>query len=302
MGKQLIILVGPPGSGKSSLSVQQGFTRVSQDDQGKGGHMEVFNRAIEAGENIIVDRMNFNKEQRWRYIKEAGNAGYHIEIVTLFVPYDVCLKRCIARKDHPTIKDEENARAALRTFFTKFEKPTLDEANSLRFSYWKDPDIGDHAKPDCMIVDLDGTMCKIDHRLHYVRREGKKDWVAFFRGLIDDEPNKWCVDIVRKLAGRGWSDEGQEPGYQVVFCSGRPNDYRLPTMTWLVRHVPVISWDLFMRHEGDHRQDNIVKEMLLDFEILTRYRPQFAIDDRQQVVDMWRSRGITTLQCAKGDF
>jgi len=27
-----------------------------------------------------------------------------------------------------------------------------------------------------------------------------------------------------------------------------------------------------------------------------------ALDDRQQVVDMWRERGIRCLQVAKGDF
>jgi|TARA_R110000823_G_scaffold205986_1_gene336775 hypothetical protein len=28
----------------------------------------------------------------------------------------------------------------------------------------------------------------------------------------------------------------------------------------------------------------------------------YAVDDRQQVVDMWRSNGITCLQCAVGNF
>jgi hypothetical protein len=46
----------------------------------------------------------------------------------------------------------------------------------------------------------------------------------------------------------------------------------------------------------------LVKENILDFELLTRFNILFAIDDRQQVVDMWRRRGITALQCAKGDF
>jgi hypothetical protein len=28
----------------------------------------------------------------------------------------------------------------------------------------------------------------------------------------------------------------------------------------------------------------------------------FAVDDRQQVVDMWRRNGITCLQCDEGQF
>ena len=57
-----------------------------------------------------------------------------------------------------------------------------------------------------------------------------------------------------------------------------------------------------MRQRDDFRPDNIVKEMILDFEILTRYTPYFMIDDRKQVVDMWRKRGYTCLACAEGDF
>ena len=58
-----------------------------------------------------------------------------------------------------------------------------------------------------------------------------------------------------------------------------------------------------MRPRDDHRKDDIVKEIILDFEIKTRVNNiLFAVDDRQSVVDLWRNRGITTLACAKGDF
>lgn len=57
-----------------------------------------------------------------------------------------------------------------------------------------------------------------------------------------------------------------------------------------------------MRRSGDFRPDYIVKEVILDFEILTRYTPYIIIDDRDQVVKMWRRRGYTCLQCAPGDF
>jgi len=63
-----------------------------------------------------------------------------------------------------------------------------------------------------------------------------------------------------------------------------------------------------MRKEGDHREDNIVKSELLD-QILTQYpqvKEQFKIagvfEDRQQVVDMYRARGLRVFQVAKGDF
>lgn len=44
------------------------------------------------------------------------------------------------------------------------------------------------------------------------------------------------------------------------------------------------------------------REIILDFEILTRFTPYLMIDDRKRVVDMWRKRGFVCLQCAEGHF
>jgi len=87
----------------------------------------------------------------------------------------------------------------------------------------------------------------------------------------------------------------------IVFCSGRPEDYRELTKTWL-KETGLHYSALYMRSAKDSRQDDIVKEILLDFEILTRFKPYFILDDRDQVVRMWRKRGFTCLQCAEGNF
>jgi hypothetical protein len=44
------------------------YQYVNQDSQGKTGHMKEFEDAVAAGRSIIVDRMNFNKDQRNRYL------------------------------------------------------------------------------------------------------------------------------------------------------------------------------------------------------------------------------------------
>ena len=59
---------------------------------------------------------------------------------------------------------------------------------------------------------------------------------------------------------------------------------------------------LFMRDRHDSRQGDLVKENILDFEILTRFTPYFILDDRDQVVKMWRKRGYMCMQVAEGDF
>src|SRR3990167_2044356 len=122
MAAQITILVGPPGSGKSTLAHDAIYNdgdhgaatvRVSQDDQGKQGHMDVFNKAIYYMQDIIVDRMNFNKEQRNRYLEPARKAGYETRIIVAHTPMAVCLERCNARTDHPTIKDSKSASQAV---------------------------------------------------------------------------------------------------------------------------------------------------------------------------------------------
>jgi hypothetical protein len=129
----------------------------------------------------------------------------------------------------------------------------------------------------------------------------KKNWPAFFAGIKDDTVNQWCADLLRNMSAQ----------FKIVYCSGRGDNERRVTMEWLNKHdltlftdknAMTYQADLFMRNRQDQRRDDVVKEIILDFEILTRYNPAFMIDDRQQVVDMWRKRGFTCLQCDVGDF
>lgn len=282
---EITILCGPPGSGKSTFAglKTHNIVYINQDLQGKVQHLQLFNKAIEEGKNIIVDRMNFSKEQRNRYLDPAKLKDYKTKIVVLHENYETCLNRCLNRKTHQTIKNEEDARKALDFFFKKYERVENSEADLVE-RIW--PDI---YKPEAIICDLDGTLCNIDHRLHYVKAE-EKDWKRFFEELVNDTPNKWCLDILHR------ADE------KIVFCSGRPSDYYDLTDNWLKELLVSYCYDLYMRTKGDFRRDDIVKENLLDFEILTRFTPYFIIDDRKQVVDMWRRRGFVTLQCAEGNF
>jgi len=66
-----------------------------------------------------------------------------------------------------------------------------------------------------------------------------------------------------------------------------------------------LFWDdytLFMRPDGDFRADNIVKQEIYDTHIKGKHDVLFVMDDRQQVVDMWRRNGLTCFQVAEGNF
>jgi hypothetical protein len=57
-----------------------------------------------------------------------------------------------------------------------------------------------------------------------------------------------------------------------------------------------------MRRVGDRRPDYIVKAELLDQILRDGFSPSMAFDDRDQVVAMWRERGVPCAQVAPGNF
>jgi hypothetical protein len=57
-----------------------------------------------------------------------------------------------------------------------------------------------------------------------------------------------------------------------------------------------------MRKTSDMRKDAVVKEEIYNENILDKYNVLLVLDDRNQVVDFWRSKGLTCFQVAPGDF
>lgn len=288
----IIILVGPAGSGKTTLANNlidndgdhgSATIYVNQDSQGKN-HLVVFKEAIENKKDIIVDRMDFNKDQRRRYLEPAKAAGYTSKIIVLHENRATCLERMKNRLNHPTIKTEESANSALNTFFSKYERPTEDEADEVHFRY---PELIN--PPTTVVIDIDNTLSSSNHRQHHLSRENgrKPHWHGFFSEMHLDPVNEWCKHICNNL----------RHNTIITLCSGRPDSYREVTKKWLEDNK-VMYDHLFMRMRQDSRDDTIVKQNLIDFEVLTRYKFLFAIDDRKRIIDKYRERGITVLDCA----
>jgi phosphoglycolate phosphatase-like HAD superfamily hydrolase len=142
------------------------------------------------------------------------------------------------------------------------------------------------------IIDLDGTLCNADHRLHHVQKK-PKDWDAFFAHMHLDTVNEWCRDIVKGCVA---------VGVNPIFLTGRNEDYRAITAQWLEENLGYgsnwIEARLIMRPTGDRRTDTEFKLEVLRKRIQPFYKVMFAIDDRGGVVNMWREAGIPALQCA----
>ena len=131
--KTLVVLVGYPGSGKTYYCEEnlRGYTRVSQDDQGKAGHQKTFDKALANGDEfIVVDRVNHLRCQRGNFLAKAKRAGYQTKIIWLNVDRQLCLKRCKERKLHPTLLPAE-ADQAIAMFVKFFQAPSRGEADEM---------------------------------------------------------------------------------------------------------------------------------------------------------------------------
>lgn len=153
----------------------------------------------------------------------------------------------------------------------------------------------ENRKKDTVVVDLDGTLADITHRLHYVQNS-PPDWKAFFRECTKDTPNDWCVKLIQSLLLSGTN---------VIVVSARSKEVEAESIAWVRNAVlgkagtePLYVGTLdiqLVREAGDSTPDQILKKKWLDN--FGKDRILMAVDDRQRVVQMWRDNGVTCLQC-----
>ncbi|MGH2608381.1 MAG: AAA family ATPase, partial [Tepidiformaceae bacterium] len=134
--------------------------------------------------------------------------------------------------------------------------------------------------PAAVLCDLDGTLALLNGRNPYDAATCEQDLLnPAVAGIIRALPADTCL----------------------VLVSGREDRHRPETERWLAAHG--IAYDrLHMRATGDTRRDALIKEEIFEAHIRPNYRVHFVLDDRDQVVAMWRALGLTCLQVAEGDF
>lgn len=302
----LIITRGLPGSGKSTFATAwvaedpAHRAEVNRDQLRKMLHDGVFIRgrdgtegavtgvrdaAIESllrrGVDVVCSDTNLPQRVARDLRKLADVTGAEFEVRDFTdVPWDVCVERDKARAEGvgaEVIMGMHSRFLAGATFPLPIPQRAKTDAPTAV------PYVPKPGAPGAVIVDIDGTMALMGDRSPY-------DW----HRVGEDRPNEKVVELVRWLYARD--------DLQVIFLSGRDGSCQDDTVDWLTGLGGFEGALLFMRPEGDTRKDSVVKLELFDKHIRDNYDVRFVLDDRDQVVSMWRSLGLSCFQVAEGAF
>lgn len=230
---------------------------------------------LERKVSVIVDDTNLRLRFARAWAELAHEASVEFEVLDVTTPVEVCIERDALRAGTQRV-----GRAAIEDMAKRFAVwPAVGEIEAVPAK----PYTPDLTLPSAVLVDIDGTVALMQGRSPY---DGTL--------LHTDSPNPVVVRLVKDL---------RHAGERIVFCSGRDEEHREVTRRWLLEHeVGAIGDALLMRPTGDTRKDAIVKRELFDQHIRDNYAVRFVLDDRNQVVRMWRSLGLTCLQVADGAF
>lgn len=140
-------------------------------------------------------------------------------------------------------------------------------------------------KPHAIICDLDGTLALLGKRSPFDASTAEEDIL-----------NHPIAHILKVYAHQTITD------VKLILLTGREERYRTQTENWLKKHDITHYKNLYMRKNNDRRKDFIIKKEIYEKYIKNSYEILFVLEDRDQVVRMWRDEGLTCLQVAYGDF
>lgn len=298
----VLVLQGLPASGKSTFakglvaSDPDNWVRVNKDDirerllpNGWSKQKErdvviperdrLVANALVDGKNVIVDDTNFEQKHIKRMYELARPFDARVQV-----------------KEFPIDVEEAVARDARRRCPVG-EAVIRDMARRFLGAVWDLEPYREQAGLGWAIIcDLDGTTslfctsrdcgCGLNHRSPYDASSADRD-----------VPNTEILELLQTYHLLRQTE--------VIFMSGREDLYRAQTEKFLAEHYGnggQFSYQLHMRKAGDQRKDAVVKSELFDAHVRNKYNVRFVLDDRNQVVQLWRSLGLTCLQVADGDF
>ncbi|OYN81728.1 AAA family ATPase [Mycolicibacterium sphagni] len=315
----LTAMRGYPGSGKSTkareIANETGAVVVCRVELRKMLHDNYFtgNKDREAevtvaeraqvsaflknGTSVIVDATHLEPSYLRKWAKMASQYGAKFERVDMDTPAADCIRRDHARQLTKTAGRVVGEDVIKRMAKRHPQKNWPDIQAPPTFTpvpvEWVD------GLPEAIIVDIDGTVAHMDGRSPYDYTQVHTDTV--------DEHVRWLVNLAASIRYDSVVEARDLPYPRVLFVSGRDDSCRDETVKWLANHG--IQFDeLHMRPtgakdgNGNKLPDYLVKSTLFDENIRGKYNVRFVLDDRDQVVNLWRSLGLKCLQVQPGDF
>jgi predicted kinase len=310
--KKVIIVVGISGSGKSTWAKQfcienPTWLRINRDDIRKSmlsvtlqeynnwpvdefrkieslvtkQHNSLLINALSDGWNVIIDNTHLKASYINEYKKLLSEAFESFEIS--FKVFENSLEECIS---NDAKREDVVGKVVLMRQVEMFM--TLKKNIKLHteiFERESNIAVQNPALKSCVVVDIDGTVAKMNGRYAF-------DWDK----VDQDLPKVEIIKLVKNL---------KDSGSEIIFFSGRDEVSKSKTVEWICLHF---GWDttdfqIFMRPQNDQRKDSIVKFEMYNQFLKDKYFIEFILDDRNQVVDMWRRKlGLTCLQVDYGDF
>lgn len=297
--QKVIVCRGIPASGKSTwahwhLQTYQNFVRINKDslremmygDSWTVKQERFIIRARDAlleqflllGKSVIIDDTNF----RSFHIERIKQLAEHCEkqlnfqsaevhkILVEIKDFEIDLETAIER-------DLKRARSVgervIRKMYNEYVKEKVE------------PPVYNPDLPNAIICDLDGTLSLLNGRSPYDASTCEQDLL-----------NQSVYSVLNSLS--------YKEDLRIIYVSGREDKYREQTERFLKSHgLHLIGYEaLYMRKTGDSRKDSIVKEEIYRNHIKDKFNVKLVLDDRNQVVEMWRNLGLTVFQVADGDF
>jgi predicted kinase len=296
--RTIFLTYGIPASGKSTWAIEMvrkhpdQYKRVSKDALRAMLDNDVFTlenekftlairdkiveKALRDGWDVIVDDTNFpvGGKHFMRMCEIAQKVG-DIQVIEKYFEIP-SLKEALERNSK---RDKKVPEAVICNMYEKHIKNKRFEC---QIAYM--PPIQKvepvHGLWPAVISDIDGTLAIKGDRSSY-------DW----HNVGVDSVN---MDVAAHFCQLG-------AGIKRIIVSGRDGVCRAETEKWLDDNG--ISYDyLFMRPINDSRKDVIVKQEIYENEIKGKFNILYVLDDRDQVVELWRRLGFTCMQVNYGDF
>ncbi len=280
--KKVILTKGLPASGKTTWALKMleenkgQYKRINKDDL----------RAMLDGGRWSPDNEKFVLKVRDMLILEALENGKHVIIddTNLHIKHEERIKQLVKGKALIEIKDftdvsvDECIKRDLKRQASVGEKVICGMYK--QFLAPKQKVVKDSPLlSTCVICDIDGTLALFG------------DANPYERDFTRDTCNMRIYELLHRL----------KEDRTIILVSGRMDKFKDQTKEWLKMNAVPYDY-LYMRKTDDVRKDVIVKREIYEQEIKGKYNVLFVLDDRNQVVEMWRQEGLTCLQVADGNF